>query len=224
MVLGADACKGGWAGVLLDGDHIAVFVAPTIGALLAATGRQVDVFGIDIPIGLPDSTRRQADVEARRRLGPRASSVFYTPVRGALTAPDYASANAANRRLAGEGMSAQAYQLGPKILEVDAWLHATPSRVIEVHPELSFAGMAGAPLPDGKKTWSGTVRRWDLLHAHHIRVPRDLGPAGRLTAVDDVLDAAAVAWTARRFAAGEATCVPAEPEVFSDGVPAAIWT
>ena len=39
---------------------------------------------------------------------------------------------------------------------------------------------------------------------------------------DDVLDACAVAWTAHRHAVGEARSLPDPPEVFSDGIPAAI--
>ncbi|GAB7044251.1 MULTISPECIES: DUF429 domain-containing protein [Catenuloplanes] len=223
-VLGADAYKGGWVGVLLDQDRVEVGAAPGIAALVAWAG-PLDVVGIDIPIGLPDATRRRADREARAQLGRRASSVFNTPVRAALSCADYAAANAENRRLAGEGMSAQAYRLGPRILDVDAWLRGGGHpRTIEVHPELSFARMAGGPLPDSKKTWSGAMQRAELLRRHGVRLPSDIGPAGRLVPVDDVLDAAAVAWTARRAAAGEARCVPAEPEIFSDGLPAAIWS
>ena len=48
--------------------------------------------------------------------------------------------------------------------------------------------------------------------------------SGLQVGVDDVLDAAAVAWTARRVAAGAARRLPAEPERFSDGVDCAIWT
>lgn len=40
---------------------------------------------------------------------------------------------------------------------------------------------------------------------------------------DDLLDACAAVWTARRVAAGLARAMPDPPEVFSDGVPAAIW-
>jgi predicted RNase H-like nuclease len=42
--------------------------------------------------------------------------------------------------------------------------------------------------------------------------------------VDDVLDAAIAAWTARRVARNEAQAMPDPPEVFSDGIPSAIWT
>ena len=49
-----------------------------------------------------------------------------------------------------------------------------------------------------------------------------LGPAGTLAAVDDVLDAAAAAWSARRVVAGSARLLPDPPERFSDGRPCAI--
>jgi predicted RNase H-like nuclease len=42
--------------------------------------------------------------------------------------------------------------------------------------------------------------------------------------VDDVLDAAAVAWTAVRVARGVARHLPDPPERFSDGIDCAIWT
>jgi predicted RNase H-like nuclease len=51
--------------------------------------------------------------------------------------------------------------------------------------------------------------------------PEDLGPAGAVP-VDDVLDAAAVAWTAARVAAGTARSLSDPPAVFADGLPAAI--
>ena len=84
--------------------------------------------------------------------------------------------------------------------------------------------MAGAPLHDSKSTWAGAVRRRQLLAARGIDLDGDLGLAGLRVGVDDVLDAAAVAWTARRIADGCARRLPAEPERFSDGVDCAIWT
>jgi predicted RNase H-like nuclease len=218
-VLGVDACPAGWVGVVLPGP--AALVAPTIGALVAAAG-PVDVIGIDIPIGLPDSTERQADVLAQRELGGRASTVFRTPVRAALSAPDHAAAVREHRRLTGRGLSIQAYGLRHRILEVDAWLPRAP-RVVEVHPELSFLAMGGrVEVP--KKTWAGAERRRGLLAAAGIALSGELGLAGYAVGVDDLLDAAAVAWTARRVAAGTAICRPDPPELFSDGIPAAIWS
>ena len=95
--------------------------------------------------------------------------------------------------------------------------------VCEVHPELSFAEMAGEVLAERKTTWAGAMRRRALLAAHGLTLPDDLGSAGREAKVDDVLDAAAVAWTARRIAGGRARTFPDPPEIL-DGRTVAVWT
>ena len=112
------------------------------------------MIAIDIPIGLPDTGRRRADLLVRKDVGPRWASVFMTPVRPALEACNYESANAFSLRLAGEGISRQAFALQPKILQVDRWVRQTRHRVVEVHPEASFAQLAGAPLEARKSTWA----------------------------------------------------------------------
>jgi predicted RNase H-like nuclease len=224
-VLGVDGCRAGWVGVVLHDGAVAVHVAKTIAALVADVeiGGRLDVIGIDIPIGLPDAGRRQADVLAYKLVGPRRSSVFMTPVRAALEAGSYSAAAQVNRQRAGEGLSAQVYALQPKIIEVDRWAGRSGRRVVEVHPEVSFATMAGSPLLDGKRTWAGAHHRRRLLAAAGIRLADDVGAAGRLAAVDDVLDAGAAAWTAGRVAAGAAMSLPDPPVGYSDGWPAAIW-
>jgi predicted RNase H-like nuclease len=226
-VLGVDACPGGWVGLALRAGTRAYF-APTIGELVSAADvdQMVSVVGIDIPIGLPDTGRRRADVLAREIVGARRSSVFMTPVRDSLLAPDHASAVAINRRLAGEGVSMQAYRLRARILEVDAWLRnalGADRPVLEVHPEVCFATLAGAALETRKSTWAGVEQRRRLLAGAGVELVGDLGATGAVAGVDDVLDAAAVAWTARRYVRGGATSLPDPPEVFVDGIPSAIW-
>lgn len=234
-VLGADVWDGRWVGVVLDdtggdssGGEVRAFVAATVAELVAAAeaeGEPLDVVGLDIPIGLHGDAPRAADLAARRELGPRASSVFATPVRAALLAPDHAAAVETSRELTGAGVSIQAYGLRHRILEVDGWVRGvggTTARVVEVHPEVSFAQMAGGPLAARKKSWAGAARRRSLLAAHGVVLPDDLDAAGA-AAVDDVLDAAAVAWTARRVALGEARSLPDPPERTPDGWDAAIW-
>lgn len=219
-VMGVDACKSGWVGIRLA-DSVTAHFARTIDELVRNIGA-VAVVAIDIPIGLPAAGRRTADVEARARLGARRSSIFLTPVRAAIAETTHDRASAVNRELAGEGMSIQAFGLFPKIREVDTWRRAAPCRVVEAHPELSFRALAGAPLPDSKKTWAGMSHRRALLADHGIVLPDDLGEAGRRAAVDDILDAAAVAWTAARVAAGTAKPLPDPPDEFDD-FPVAIW-
>ncbi|MGG5259858.1 DUF429 domain-containing protein [Phycicoccus avicenniae] len=224
-VLGVDGCRAGWVGALLEpgAPRPRIVVAATIGELVEAVRESADVrvVGIDIPIGLPDSTTRQADALARRALPGKASSVFTTLTRAAYGAADRAAADAVNRSLSGQGVGAQAFALREKILEVDAWVRARPTvEVLEVHPEVSFATMAGAPLTPGKKTDEGRAARLDALAAVGIARPSVL--EGRGYGADDVLDACAVAWTAARRAAGLSRSLPERPEVFSDGIAAAI--
>ncbi|GIH46945.1 Predicted nuclease (RNAse H fold) [Microbispora rosea] len=265
-MLGVDACRAGWIGVVppacpRDGGAARAYFAPRVADLvaLADADGEVAVVAVDMPIGLPDGLRdmypdvhpdarpggpaspggpvppggpgdpggpggrRRADVLARQALGPRWRSVFMTPVRAAIEADDYATAVAVNRRLTGEGVSRQAFGLKEKLLEVERWVREAGRRVVEIHPELSFARLAGAPLPHPKTTWAGAERRRELLAAAGVVLAGDLGPAGAAAGVDDVLDAGAAAWTALRVASGEARPLPDPPEVFSDGIPCAIW-
>ncbi len=223
-VLGVDACRAGWVGIALTGDRVDAYQTRTIADLVAAA--QADgplaVVAVDIPIGLPDNSRRQADVRARAEVGRLASSVFMTPVRGTLEYRDHGGASAHNRERAGEGMSIQAFGLLPKVREVDRWLPDAPCRVVEVHPEVSFAALAGAPLDVRKHTWAGARLRYRILVDAGIALG-DLGEPGATAGVDDVLDAAVSAWTARRVSRGTATSLPETPETFTDGVRCAIW-
>ena len=225
-VLGVDACKSGWIGIALAGDTTRAYTAAHIDELVAAVHADgpIRVVGVDMPIGLPDAGSRRADQLAREAVGPQWRSVFMTPVRAALEAADHATATAVNKKVTGAGVSAQAFALRHKLLEVDAWVRHADITVVEVHPEVSFAALAGRPLPESKRTWAGAIRRRRLLTGAGIVVDDDLGPAGSAAAVDDVLDAAVAAWTARRVASDEAQPLPDPPEVFSDGISSAIWT
>ena len=217
---GVDAWKGGWIAVVLDteGFHHAVVVAGF--ELLVAALNDVSVIAVDIPIGLPDNQRREADAAARAFVGPRRSSVFTTPPRAVLQAPNYQAARTVARRQFARGISAQSYSLAPKILEVGE-LADLDDRLVEVHPEVSFRAMALDPLHHPKKTWNGQMTRRLLLEGEGISLPPDLAEAGAVPP-DDVLDAAAAAWSGRRKAHGLAQSLPDPPEVLS-GTAAAIW-
>ncbi|OFE17775.1 hypothetical protein BA895_14625 [Humibacillus sp. DSM 29435] len=226
-VLGVDGCRGGWVGAVLEpgAPRPRVAVARTIAELVETvrTWLGVEVVGIDIPIGLPDNTLRQADGLARKALPGKASSVFSTLTRAAYSASDRAAADTVNRSRCGQGVGAQAFALRDKIVEVDAWVRSRPTvTVIEVHPELSFAAIVGSPILPSKKSDAGRSARLEALRGVGIASPSILSGAGY--GADDVLDACAVAWTAARHANGVATSLPADAERFSDGIPAAIWT
>lgn len=223
-VLGVDGCKDGWIGIVLDGRaEPRAVCAATITELVAEVG-PVDVIGIDMPIGLPIRGTRECDLLAKRAVGRLHSSVFLTPTRRSLEALDHAEGNRFAIEDCGKGISRQAFALAPKILQVDAWVASSPARVVEVHPEVSFATLAGKALTDGKTTWAGMTHRRGLLEQAGIVLVGDLGLSRKKVAADDVLDAAVVAWTARRVHAGTATSLPSPPEVLDRGYPAAIWS
>jgi predicted RNase H-like nuclease len=220
-VLGLDGARLGWVVVeLVDGRSGQVRVTKTVQEALAAFPDAAAV-GIDIPIGLPLEGRRKADVEAQQFVGLRRSSVFLTPPRTVLEAPTYPEANSRARQLTGLGLSRQAYGLRDKILEVDQFA-LTNSRIIEIHPEVSFRHLAGPALSASKHTWAGFWARLGLLRGVGIDVPVELGGAG-IAGLDDVLDAAVAAYSAARYAQGQARSLPEPPEVGEAGRSVAIW-
>lgn len=221
-VLGVDACRKGWVGITGD---LRAYFGVTIAELVSAAEQdgELRVMGIDIPIGLPSVGSRQADVLARTVVGKRWPSVFITPTRAALSAPGYDAANTLSKATTGHGISRQAYGLAAKILDVDGWVPKAPCPVLEVHPEVCFATMAGRPLAHAKSTWAGGEERRRLLADSGMPIGGDLGLAGALAAADDILDAAAVAWSAQRYAEGRAHSYPDPPEILDDGTTAAIW-
>lgn len=220
-VIGLDACKEGWVAVtLIDGKLISIKVIGDLEDFLAHSSG-ASAIGIDIPIGLPDSSPRAADVEARRFVGPRWQSVFFTPPRQALTCATHAEATALCVDLTGSGMSRQAYGLREKIFEVDR-LYAQVLKLYEVHPEVSFRAMAGRNLDHPKKSWNGLIERLELLNdagvslTLHDRINGNAAP-------DDALDAVAAAWTANRIGNGGARTLPERPDTIYAERPVAIW-
>ena len=220
-VAGADVAGGKWVAVVLeDGRFAGALVSPTLEQLYDALG-PVATIAVDIPIGLPADGRdypRPADTEARRFISPRHSSVFSAPARPVLDAKTYQEANRLHKELTGKGISQQSWALKAKILEAEA-LCSQHSNIIEVHPEVSFRAMNDAPLEFSKKQWNGQSERRSLLDRHGIHIPDNLPEQAGHVPPDDILDAAAAAWTAQRFAAGQSRSLPAQP-VEGSGV---IW-
>ena len=219
LQVGVDAYRKGWVAVILDqGSFAGVFVASQFRELTGHFGK-ADVIAVDIPIGTSDIYPRPADVAARKFVGRRHSSVFSTPPRPVIEASDYSVAKHIAREKFGIGVTQQAYSLAPRILEVDEVARLDP-RIIEVHPEVSFTAMAGDELQFPKTSWNGLKLREELLAYHGIQLPRNLGKAGAAKP-DDVVDAAAAAWTAHRYAAGSVERLP--KVVRSAEQEAAIW-
>ncbi len=179
-------------------------------ARLCARADSVEVVAVDMPIVLQQDGRRACDDEVRPLLGARRSSLFAPPTLGAIDHGDYADANAWSKEHHGHGISKQAWMLVPKIREVRALAANTQLPLFETFPELSFHAMNGdRPLSHAKRTWTGMTSRLTLLEAHGLHVDHDAGRAGEVAA-DDMIDAAALAWSAMRIATGLGRHAPAE--------------
>ncbi len=217
---GIDGCRGGWLCVSQHGDAVAVDITAALAPWLAS--RRPGLVVIDMPIGLPDAGPRACDRLVREALHPgRASSVFSAPVRGALGHPTYEATCAAHRAIDGRGLSMQAWHILPKIAEVDAVLQTDcvwRGVLHEGHPELSFATWnGGAPMSRPKRSADGRAERRALVDGTWpgaVGTALEHLPRGAY-ALDDLLDAFAVLWTARRLAQGTARYVPERPP--SDG-------
>jgi predicted RNase H-like nuclease/predicted enzyme related to lactoylglutathione lyase len=199
-VAGVDLARGALAVVVLE-DHrvVEAFRCESIADALLV---DAEVVALDIPIGIPEDGTRAADAAARRFVGPRAGSVFSTPVRRVLEAETYQEARLAATELTGKSISAQTYALRRRILELDDYA-ATDPRVIEVHPEVSFRELAHGPLLSKHRT-DGLMQRRLLLQQAGIELPASV----RRVAEPDLLDATVAAWSAGRYARGEALPLP----------------
>jgi predicted RNase H-like nuclease len=194
VLAGVDGCRGGWAAAVESGSEtrlIRVASLSELGAALAV---------IDIPIGLPVAGPRLCDVAARALLGrPRGSSVFPAPTRLLLADPS-------------PRCSRQLFNILGKIREADALM--TPQRQstwVEGHPEVSFALMReGRGIAAPKRTAEGRSVRLDLLRRSFAGLPSSLD--------DDEVDAYALLWSARRFAAGMERRLPGRLEIDARGL------
>ncbi|TML44808.1 MAG: DUF429 domain-containing protein [Actinobacteria bacterium] len=199
-VAGVDLASGGWAVVVLEESRVMeTFRCATFAEALLVDAQ---VVAVDIPIGILDEGARPADIAARRFVGPRAPSVFTTPVRRVLQTPTYAEARRVALDLTGKSISAQSYALRDRILEVDEYAHED-ERVIEVHPEVSFRELGHRPLLS-KHRADGLAERRLLLEQAGIDLPASVPRI----AEPDLLDATVAAWSARRYALGEALPLP----------------
>jgi predicted RNase H-like nuclease len=224
-VVGVDACRGGWvAAVLADGELAATAAAGTLAQILSAYP-DAAVIAVDMPLGLLERGWREADTLAAAALPGCRSRVFMVPPRAAWDAATYAEAVSVCRRLTDPpaGFSRQAWALKDKLRQANDAYAGLHQRLFEVHPEISFAGLnGGRPVVASKKTWNGQMARRALLAGAGIHLPDHLPQAGT-AAADDVLDAAAAAWSAGRIAAGRAVSLPRPPGADGAGLPVAIW-
>ena len=232
-IAGVDGCRAGWLVVLAECQastfqirDVRLYSGLVNVLRLHPTPMTI---AVDIPIGLlnePQPGGRLCDIETRRLLGRRASSVFSPPSRLSLEATQYDHVRT-------HGVSRQAFGILPKIREVDQLMTpALQDMVYEAHPELAFMSLAGHPMCHNKKTLAGREERLRALtRAGNISLPqlrrasvRALEPFTRSQVVpDDLLDAYVLLCTAWRISNAQANCLPAYPPVDARGLRMEIW-
>jgi predicted RNase H-like nuclease len=242
-IAGVDGCPGGWIVArqsLSRPRQLDIAIHNGFASVLDAADPPA-VIAVDMPIGLPDHigpNGRESEKEVRRLLGPRKSSVFPIPSRGAVYAQDYPAAclEAARTSTPSRKISKQAFNIFPKMREIDALLRAgSPmdppwhERVFEAHPELAFWRLNGErPLTHPKKIGGrpnpdGMQERRQILSAAGLPARAIAAAPPRGAALDDLLDALALLGIARRILNGEARSFPDPPGRDAFGLPIAIW-
>ena len=218
QIIGIDGCKRGWFSVWQNPDDtIQSSIFSTLNHLKDFFNDEAHlIIGIDMPVVLSDFIPREADQLARKLLSKKASSVFTAPTPEMLEQPNYERASYVSKRLFGKSMSLQSWYLFPKIKDVQTIIHDAHINLYEIHPELSFRAMNHEEvILESKKSKEGFEIRNNLLRRHFesfdFQSIRNLYP--RKDVMDnDILDAMAVLWSARRIKANEASFLPKIPE------------
>ena len=152
---------------------------------------------MDMAIGLRNSTKEICpDDEARKELGPKASSVFPIPCRDAVYADGEDAQKQENIRTLGKSLAKQSIAIIPKIRELDTFLNNHPeykNKILESHPEVDFARLNGTVLMSRKQEELGCKQ-------------------------DDLIDAICLAVTGALYSHGEYETIPAEPESDKKGL------
>jgi len=166
MIAGVDGAGGRWVVAVLGEDAVSWAVVKDATAVLDHVAGCAAV-GVDVPVGLPEQGPRRCDLEARRRLGRAAASVFLAPVRAVLEAASHREACAALRERGEAAMTIYTWGIVPKIRQWDAL--PLPSHVVEVHPEMSFRAMAPGVAFARKKSAPGAMAADHRAFVHHGR-------------------------------------------------------
>ena len=227
--MGIDGCPAGWFCIELTGRSLWQTTVAVDTAELLATVSDEQLVLIDMPIGLLENggPQRLCDRQARQLLGrPRASSVFPVPTRPAIYAASYKAAQAINRQRVGQGLSQQAWNIAPKMRQLDQLLQNTPAmrkRIRESHPEVCFWSLNGKrAMRFNKKQPQGFVERITLLQKYSSATKEIVDSAleqypRKQLAKDDILDALVLAISAS-FGANALKTIPAQPPVDPRGI------
>ncbi|MEQ9264601.1 MAG: DUF429 domain-containing protein [Balneolaceae bacterium] len=228
---GIDGCRLGWILVTFDEGEEKYQILETE-EQLATVFQEYDRIFIDMPIGLEEEEyTRECDALLRKELGSDyAPSVFTPPIRPALHAPSYVEANMISFDYTEKKLSLQAWNIVPKIILVDKLLREDKSladKVFESHPELLFQKLNGGMIFQKKNLKKGIRHRLELLREEEPVADdffREIKEEYRRVEVgeDDIVDAMALAYYAKRSVKKGIKTIPEEVPVDSEGLPKAI--
>lgn len=237
VFIGVDGCKGGWFAVFLAADstnskewEIGIFntFSCLINSIKENYGPVDFLVLVDIPIGLKEGSKgtRLSDLEARKLLKTRKSSIFPVPCREAVYAENYSKACEINEKLTGKKISKQTWNILPKIRDVDNFLIENEifrQKIREVSPELCFQVMSNLPIKYSKKTLEGFLERKEVLRPFFPIVDELVETAllkykRQELVKDDILDVLATAITAKLGYNYGFEYTPQEPEIDNKGL------
>lgn len=231
--VGIDGCKAGWFAAALTENGVKPYLHNSFAEAWNYHKGAQSIF-VDMPIGLPTSGARTADLEARRSLPPHLkSSIFNVPARQAVFVETKTEARSINHKLTGKSLSAQSLGLCAKIREVDDCMQRHPEArgaIRESHPEVCFCLLSPTMPRYAKKDLLGSLERLRIIGLfideaeNFLAEARHRHPRSHV-ASDDMLDALVLAISAKEcketplfFPADMNT--PPEDET---GLPMAIW-
>ena len=232
FALGIDGCRAGWIAIAISESAFKATLIDSRQQLLGVLERAALTF-IDIPIGLPEcEASRRCDRLLRIALGPRyRSSVFNPPIRAAVYALSYSEACELNVAATGKKISKQAWNIVPKIRQLDELSierQDLRTKVLESHPEFLFVNFNGVrPLAHKKKTVEGRLERLKILERFQPGVT-DLYLETRSQylkkemADDDIVDALGLAIGARMAIGEEVSSLPQPADRDAEGIPMGI--
>ncbi len=205
-IIGIDACKLGWVAVCIDqSQEFSISKHQTFSSIIY-TYPNAEKYLVDMVIGLADKNHlREIEKLAREKLKPnRTSTVFTPPCREAVYEKNYDAAKKKNIAITGKSISIQAWNIVPKIREVDKFILKNKnlrSKINEAHPELCFASLNnGKPMQFKKSTKEGEDERLTLL-SHFYPKSKSVFEEGSKSFLkkevknDDIIDALGLAVT-----------------------------